>query len=408
MSRVLLVCPEPLGHGQPAGIGIRFVEIARVLIADGHAVTVLSPDGGRIHDAEGAGTLTPESIHSHSAAADVAVVQGHVANDFIAHAHRIPTVIDLYDPFIIENLHYHSTRGTEVYAHDHATLMRSLEYGDFFLCASEAQRMFYLGALLAAGRLNPVAFESDATLRRLVAIAPFGVQPPRTAVRTGGHHVLFGGIYDWYDPILAIDAIARARNRVQDVTLTFTTHPNAAITPQGVAAEAMEYVRRQGYGDFIRFEPWVAYDRRAEFFDRFAISLLTFRGSIETDLAMRTRIYDFLWGNLPVISSPAPGTDEILERYGAGAVIQSNAADAFADEIVAILSDDATSAAMRRGAGRFVDENQWARVLDPLRAFCKAPQVDATRATFTTSHALPPQPRPSILQRVRRRIGAPR
>ena len=44
MSRVMLVCPEPLGHGQPAGVGIRFLEIARVLRADGHEVTTLAPD----------------------------------------------------------------------------------------------------------------------------------------------------------------------------------------------------------------------------------------------------------------------------------------------------------------------------------------------------------------------------
>ena len=47
MTRVLLVCPEPLGHKQPAGIGIRFLEMERVLRADGHEVTLLSP-GGRV------------------------------------------------------------------------------------------------------------------------------------------------------------------------------------------------------------------------------------------------------------------------------------------------------------------------------------------------------------------------
>ena len=122
MSRVLLVCPEPLGHGQPAGIGIRFLEIANVLRSDGHDVTLLSRD-----------EITPESLARTSADADVAVVQGHVANDFFAHARAIPTVIDLYDPFIVENLHYYASRGAEVFTHDHATLMNSLLRGDFFL-----------------------------------------------------------------------------------------------------------------------------------------------------------------------------------------------------------------------------------------------------------------------------------
>ena len=48
MTRVLLVCPEPLGHRQPAGIGVRFLEMAGVLRADGHQITILSPDGGTV------------------------------------------------------------------------------------------------------------------------------------------------------------------------------------------------------------------------------------------------------------------------------------------------------------------------------------------------------------------------
>jgi len=44
--RVMLVCPEPLGHRQPAGVGIRFLEIERVLRAGGHEVTLLSLDAG--------------------------------------------------------------------------------------------------------------------------------------------------------------------------------------------------------------------------------------------------------------------------------------------------------------------------------------------------------------------------
>ena len=48
MSRVLLLCPEPLGHGQPAGVGIRFLEFARALLTDGHSVTMLSADGGSV------------------------------------------------------------------------------------------------------------------------------------------------------------------------------------------------------------------------------------------------------------------------------------------------------------------------------------------------------------------------
>lgn len=391
MTRALLVCPEPLGHGQPAGIGIRFLEIERVLRADGHAVTLLSADDG---------TLRPEDILRESERADVAVVQGHAVNDFLAHARPVPLVVDLYDPFIIENLHYYASRGSEVFAHDHSTLVQSLLRGDFFLCASQAQRLFYAGMMLALGRVNPAIFEADPALQSLIAVAPFGVPPPRERTTADEPRVLFGGIYDWYDPILAIDAVAAARESLPRISLTFTRHPNPSLTPQGKTAEAMQYAKRRGLDSFVHFEPWFAYEHRGEFFDRFAVALLTFRRSLETDLSMRTRVYDYLWGGLPIVSSPAPGTDEILTDYGCGIVVDSESPRAFADAILRVLTDRTTAT----GARKFVDEHQWPDALKPLRDFCRKPRFESTKDEFAVRLQVPEKP-PSILARIRRRIG---
>jgi glycosyltransferase involved in cell wall biosynthesis len=389
VSRVLLVCPEPLGHGHPAGVGIRFLEMQKVLAADGHAVTLLSPP------------VTPEALLLRSNDADVAVVQGHIANEFFAHARAIPTVVDLYDPFIIENLHYYDSRGAEVFHHDHTTVLNSLLRGDFFLCASKSQRLFWLGMMLGAGRLNPLTFDSDPSLDSLIAMAPFGVPPPRQRSPAAEPRVLFGGIYDWYDPILAIDAIALARESLPSISLTFNKHPNPSTTPQGKTAEAMEYVKRKRYDAFVRFEPWFEYERRGEFFDRFAIALLTFPQSLETELSMRTRVYDFLWGGLPIVSSPAPGTDEILAHYGCGTTVDSTSPRAFADAILQIFS---RQAALRNATQRFVAEHQWPEALKALRAFCREPRIDPNKDTFAVRMQVPERPA-SILERLKRRIG---
>jgi glycosyltransferase involved in cell wall biosynthesis len=361
----------------------------KVLAADGHAVTLLSPP------------ITPEALVQHSNDADVAVVQGHIANEFFAHARAIPTVVDLYDPFIIENLHYYDSRGAEVFHHDHATVINSLLRGDFFLCASKSQRLFWLGMMLAAGRLNPMAFDSDPSLGSLIATAPFGVPPLRQRSTAAEPRVLFGGIYDWYDPILAIDAIAVARESLPSISLTFNQHPNPSTTPQGKTSEAMEYVKRKRYESFVRFEAWFEYERRGEFFDRFAIALLTFPRSLETELSMRTRVYDFLWGGLPIVSSPAPGTDEILASYGCGITVDSKSPRAFADAILQIFS---RQAALRNATQRFVAENQWPDALKVLRAFCHEPRIDANKDAFAVRMQVPERPA-SILERLKRRIG---
>src|SRR6266513_3968223 len=176
----------------------------------------------------------------------------------------------------------------------------------------------------------------------------------------------------------------------------------------------MQHVKRRGF-DFVRFEPWFGYDRRGEFFDRFAMALLTFPQSLETDLSMRTRVYDYLWGGLPIVTSSAPGTDELLTRYGAGLVVggrtlcaptdatgaaptgrgaQRAPASAFADALLAALDD---RECLRDGARRFVDDHQWPRVLQPLVDFVRAPRIDASKE-------MPGRP-PSILDRIKRRMG---
>lgn len=402
----MLVCPEPLGHGTPAGVGVRFLEIARCLRDDGHHVTLLSPDAAVIEGCS-ADYINPETLSATSGRSDVAVVQGHVANAFFMQAQPIPTVIDLYDPYIVENLHYYSERGAEVFQHDHLTLMTSLLSGDFFLCASEAQRLFYLGLMLAAGRLNPILFEEDPRLESLIAIAPFGVAPPRpaaTASRPRSNAILFGGIYDWYDPIMAIEAVAAARRSLAGATLTFTTHPNPEITPQGKLAEAIAYTREKSHA-FVRFEPWAPYERRGEFFAQFDLALLTFPRSLETDLSMRTRVYDYLWCGLPIVTSSAPGTDEILKRYGAGAVLENASAEDFGREIAAILGDGPRHGSMAGGAEAFVLDHQWSKTLEPLRAFCRQPRLERTKEEFSKRPSITGRSA-SIIDRLKRRLRA--
>ena len=371
MSRVMLVCPEPLGKSQPAGIGIRFLEMRNVLTADGHDVTLLSAP------------VTPEQLRDASANADVAVVQGHIANDFFAHASAVPTVVDLYDPFIVENLHYDDER---IFAHDHATFLNSLLRGDLFLCASEAQRLFYLGAMLSVGRVNPVTFGS---LNDLIRIAPFGVGTPHRQPKERPRSVLFGGIYDWYDAVLAIEAV-----KLTGLTLTFTRHPNPDITPQGELARAMQYVKEHRI-DFVEFVPWVPYDERGAFYDRFAAALMTFPQSLETDLSMRTRVYDYLWAGLPIVSSSAPGTDDIIEKYGA-VVRGDNPAD-YAAALMKVTETPIDTSA-------FVAEHQWSRALAPLIDFCRAPRFDDSKEAFGVRMVAPERPA-TILDRIRRKIG---
>ena len=126
---------------------------------------------------------------------------------------------------------------------------------------------------------------------------------------------------------------------------------------------------------------------------------MTFPQSIETDLSMRTRVYDYLWGGLPIVTSSAPGTDEIIDalwrRRGRAA------------EIDATTTPTRCSQRSRRrpiDTRAFVEEHQWSRTLAPLVEFCGQPRIDESKEAFGVRMHVPEQPA-SILDRIKRQIG---
>jgi hypothetical protein len=104
---------------------------------------------------------------------------------------------------------------------------------------------------------------------------------------------------------------------------------------------------------------------------------------------------------LPIVSSPAPGTDELLGRYGCGVTVDSDSPRAFAD---AMLQTFSKQAALRSATQRFVADHQWPEALKALREFCGKPRIDANKEAFAVRMQVAERPA-SILARLKRRIG---
>lgn len=90
-------------------------------------------------------------------------------------------VVDLYDPIHLETLEGEADRGPDEQTRRVNGALDALrvqiEVGDFFLCASERQRDLWLGHLSALGRVNVATYGQDSSLRRLIDVAPFGMDP---------------------------------------------------------------------------------------------------------------------------------------------------------------------------------------------------------------------------------------
>ena len=390
--RVVVLAPEPI-RPKMAGMGIRALELARVLRSEFDVRLLVGNDLAEAASVAGdipVAALTPGGLALAAVNADAAVVSGHAANWWFHQVPDVPVAADLYDPFFVENLHYASTLGEATATHDRDTLELALARADFFLCASPEQRLFYAGALYTAGRVGPRNFPADPTLSGLLAVVPFGVPgEPASGDRAAGRRLLnvppdgpvifFGGIYDWYEPDLLLEAWPGVLRRRPDARLLFFENPNPETTPQRVYGRARERARAiDPQGKSILFSPWLPYASRADLYA--AVDLLVSISSegLERDLAFRTRLLDAAWGGLPSLSVAGGPLARQLEEAGAGRRVTGRAS-ALAEALTQMLADPTEREKAAAAARRFAAARAWSLVAAPLAAWCREARTDPGR-----------------------------
>jgi glycosyltransferase involved in cell wall biosynthesis len=411
MTRVALLSSEPV-RPLMAGIGIRYLELARRLPAPGVEVVLVSPAAPEeTAGLSGLGGTDIRRFERGRLAAilgdcDAAVAQGQLANDLLLEMPGLPVAIDLYDPWLIENFAYVPTLGLDPYRNDHATWALQMSRGDFFLCSSEEQRTFYLGFLAALGRVNPERIAGDPDLATLIAPVPFGVPeelpphrpvlPPRAA---GERRLLFGGLYDWYDPATLLDALALLDR--PGWTLLLIRNPNPESTPQRLFAEVEARCRALGWwGSRVQVHDWVPAERRYDLLRDVDLLVAPHRPSLETRLSLRTRFLDALAAGCPVVTSEGGAMSRLLAEHHAGWVAPPGDASALARALAQALDDPASRKA---GARELATAFRWDRVLEPLVRFCREPWVDATKERFAYRPATVAPP-DRLAFRLRRRL----
>ncbi len=389
---IVVLAPEPI-RPRMAGMGIRALELARALTSEFEVRLLVPNDAGEAREVAGpVGVVAAKegALGGAARGAGAAIVSGHAANWWFPQVRDVPVAVDLYDPFPVENLHYARVLGEEAARHDRRTLDLALARGDFFLCASAEQRLFYAGALFAAGRIGPANFPDDPSLSRLVAVVPFGVpEAPARGDRSAGRRavgapegaplVLFGGVYDWYDPELLLSAWPGVLARAPQARLLFFESPNPATTPQGVFERAREHARRiDPSGRSILFSPWLPYAARADLYAAADLVAAVSTPGLETELAYRTRLLDAAWGGVPAVAVEGGSLARELAAEGAAFECGRDAA-ALADRIAALLADPAALGRAGEAARSFAAARSWKAVTAPLSAWCRRARVDPGR-----------------------------
>jgi GT2 family glycosyltransferase/glycosyltransferase involved in cell wall biosynthesis len=346
----------------------------------------------------------------HEAWADVIVFQGHAMEIFGALQRSTKIIVaDIYDPMHLEQLEQSRELPQSVWedrvGHATAVLNQQLERADFLICASDRQRLFYLGQLAALGRVNPQIYESDPHLNDFIAVIPFGLERefpehdrdvlkgvlPGIA-RDDKVLIWSGGLYSWFDPKSLIEAVAKLNETRPEVKLFFqgTKHPHPGVPEMAIVRESRELAQDLGVLDTNVFfnASWVEYSDRHNYLSEADAGVSTHFSHLETTMSFRTRILDYLWAGLPMVVTDGDYFAELIAREELGIVVPAEDVTALSAALERILFDKEFIARARENIARVRESFAWETVLEPLVRFVENPHRarDQALTTHRRSH----------------------
>lgn len=406
MNKILIVSHEPISANM-AGPPIRMLELARALSRD-FQVTLAAPNRADL-PGESFATARYDDRALKSLAEDhrVVVIAGFIFPRYpFLRDVSASLALDVYDPIHFEFLGLHAGEKTldqwNGYEEINKNFAEQMREGDFFLCASEAQRALWIGMLLANKRVNPATFAQDRTFRSLIDIVPYGLPGPlpvkKKNVLKGVYPgigkddfvVLWGGgIYDWLDPLTAVRAMALVRKRRPDVKLFFMgcKYPNPKVVMKSIP-ETIRLSDSLGLtGESVFFNDWVSYNDRADFLLESDVGISLHPESIETDFSYRSRILDYIWAELPIIATRGGALSDVVREKGMGFVVDYNDAEELAEKLLQTAGKDRVLEEFKTNIKTRRDDFSWDRAAEPLRRFCRNPSKRTDREFFSVKPA---------------------
>lgn len=390
-ARVLVVSygPPPVpGVVAVEGGGLRCWGLARGMVAadPGLAVTLAIPDWHQVplppaHEGVRIVRWSRDSIAALVADYEVVVASYCLGDDSarIADAMRPhqTLVLDAYVPIHVEMCARRSAHPEREYVdfeRERRTWEHVLRRGDLFLCASEQQRLYYLGVLGAIGRINPLTYDDDP-----VRIVPYGVHPEEpVAARRPCSDLIdrpeawkllwFGGVYPWFDIAGLLEAV-QLLDRIHPTRLVVVGARNPFVRNDDFDRcheRFLELTRRPEVAPLVHLVDWVEFHDRGNWYLDADMTILANQPGMENAVAWRTRVVDYLWARVPVATN---GGDPIGEELiAAGAAVRIDPADPHrtAATVAASLRDPQARAAMRERCSRLREKYLWPRAVGPL------------------------------------------
>lgn len=386
MKKILLFCLDKVGQSM-AGPAIRYWEMAKALSLS-HQVTLMtlnkpdvtSEDFELINTGE---VGVAQAIQSH----DVIITQS-ITPQMAWHAKKSGTkiILDAYDPMPLENLEIFKHQPLSVRNLKHTQICKQFGFNfsmaDGIICANQRQRDLWMGLLLAQGKITTTLYDSMPSLEGILGIVPFGLSstPPKKIgpglrekfnIPQNAKVLLWGGgIWNWFDPLTLLYAMAHIAKERNDIHLVFMgiKHPNEAIPEMEMCREAINLAKKLDILDncvHVNYG-WVPYEERQSYLLDADIGISTHFDNLETQYSFRTRMLDYLWAGLPIIGTQGDSFGDLISSQGLGITVPYQDSVKLATAITTLCDQPGLMQDMRRNIAALRPSFEWQNVIAPL------------------------------------------
>jgi hypothetical protein len=382
-AKVLIISSDilPLSGLPTTGAGLRAWGIGQGLAARGHTVVYSMPalalEGRQIAD---------ETIHKYAwtgrslsqiirlAEPDVVIACNWPVAANIKDC-PAPLVLDQHGPHLLERQYQAAYRG---FAENALAKRLALRNADYFSCAGDLQRLYFLPWLMEAD----FPFDEDRICSIPVSLSPELPVHEFDAETT----LVYGGVFlPWQDPRAGLqEVLAQLQLRDQGCLKFFGgRHPVYPVDTglfEGLRAQLQQHPR-------VQVQPMVAHDQLIETYRRAHAAVDLMARNPERELAFTTRTVEYLWCGLPVLYNDYAELSCYIREYRAGWTVNPADPAAIRRAVSEIFEQPERVQEYGRNAQRLVRERlTWDRTIDPLDTICRHP---SRREHIKTSAALP-------------------
>jgi hypothetical protein len=130
-------------------------------------------------------------------------------------------------------------------------------------------------------------------------------------------------------------------------------------------------------------DDWVPYADRQNWLLDADCGVTTHFEHVETTFAFRTRVLDYLWAGLPIVTTDGDSFADLVRHERLGVVVPPADQQALASALERVLYDEEFAAGCRERIATVRERFGWETVLAPLLAYCRSPHPAADRLPGT-------------------------